>query len=216
MKKKWVPILLAFGLELASPLSYQPVEATGNAAAVKEDQLPAKLENLMKIAPEHQFTLRKGSTRIEVELLQWTLNHYGLKTAVDRIFGPVTQKNVRQYQADKGLKVDGIVGMHTWAALYAEHKKPVDPEGKLPANLRNLMDIAPEHQFTLREGSTRIEVELLQWTLNQYGLKTAVDGIFGPQTKRNVRQYQADKGLEVDGIVGVHTWVALYAEYQET
>lgn len=123
MKKKWVTVLLAFGLVLASSLSSQPVEATGNAATVKEDQLPAKLENLMKIAPEHQFILREGSTRIEVELLQWTLNQYGLKTAVDGIFGPETKRNVWQYQADKGLEVDGIVGVHTWVALYAEYQE---------------------------------------------------------------------------------------------
>ncbi|WP_222433902.1 peptidoglycan-binding protein [Planococcus sp. CPCC 101016] len=213
MKKKSISMLLAFGLLAASPLSFQPVEATGHAAAVKEDKLPARLENLMAIAPEHQFILRNGSARIEVELLQWTLNQYGLKTAVDGIFGPGTEKNVRQYQADKGLKVDGVVGTYTWAALYGEHEKPLDPEGKLPANLRNLMDIAPEHQFILREGSARIEVELLQWTLNEYGLKTAVDGIFGSETNKNVRQYQADKGLKVDGIVGENTWVAIYGEY---
>jgi peptidoglycan hydrolase-like protein with peptidoglycan-binding domain len=207
-------MLLAVGLLVASPFSFQPVEATSHANAVKEDKLPANLANLMNVAPEHQFTLRKGSTRVEVKLLQWTLNQYGLKTAADGVFGPVTDRNVRQYQKDKVLKVDGIVGTNTWAALYGEHEKPADPEGKLPANLRNLMDIAPEHQFTLREGSKRIEVELLQWTLNQYGLKTAVDGIFGPETKRNVRQYQADKGLKVDGIVGINTWVAIYGEYQ--
>ncbi|MGX7596804.1 peptidoglycan-binding domain-containing protein [Planococcus plakortidis] len=75
------------------------------------------------------------------------------------------------------------------------------------------MAIAPEHQYSLRQGSQRIEVELLQWTLNDYGLKTSVDGIFGPETNRNVRQYQADKGLKVDGIVGVRTWTALYGKY---
>ncbi|MFD1863036.1 peptidoglycan-binding domain-containing protein [Planococcus chinensis] len=214
MKKKWVPILLAAGVLAASPLSFQPVKATSHETAMQENKLPANLANLMTVAPEHQYTLRKGSTRIEVKLLQWTLNQYGLKTAVDGVFGAETDKNVRQYQKDKGLKVDGIVGINTWAALYAEHKKPTDPEEELPAELRNLMDIAPEHQFTLREGSNRMEVLLLQWTLNQYGLKTAVDGIFGPETKRNVRQYQADKGLKVDGIVGVNTWVAIYAEYQ--
>ncbi|WKA59274.1 peptidoglycan-binding protein [Planococcus shenhongbingii] len=213
MKKKWIPMLLAFGLLVASPFSLQPVEATSHTAEVQEDKLPANLENLMNIAPEHQFTLRKGSKRIEVELLQWTLNHYGLKTAVDGVFGAETDKNVRQYQAEKGLTVDGIVGVNTWVAIYGEHEKPADPEGELPAELRNLMDIAPEHQFILREGSKRIEVELLQWTLNWHGLKTAVDGIFGPETKRNVRQYQADKGLKVDGIVGVNTWVAIYGEY---
>ena len=213
MKKKWIPTLLAFGLLVASPLTFQPVEAINHASAVTEDKLPANLENLMDIAPEHQFILRNGSERIEVELLQWTLDHYGLETTVDGIFGPQTEKNVRQYQADKGLKVDGIVGTNTWAALYAEHDNPADPEGELPAELRNLMDIAPEHQFILRQGSARIEVELLQWTLNEYGLTTTVDGIFGPETNKNVRQYQADKGLKVDGIVGTNTWTALYGEY---
>ena len=213
MKKKWIPTLLAFGLLVASPFTFQPVEATSHASAVTEDKLPAKLENLMDIAPEHQFILRQGSVRIEVELLQWTLDHYGLETTVDGILGAMTEKNVRQYQAEKGLKVDGIVGMNTWAALYGEHDKPADPEGKLPAKLRNLMDIAPEHQFILRQGSVRIEVELLQWTLNEHGLKTTVDGIFGPETNRNVRQYQADKGLKVDGIVGENTWAAIYGEY---
>ena len=213
MKKKWIPTLLAFGLLVASPLTFQPVEATNHPSAVTEDKLPARLANLMDIAPEHQFILRNGSERIEVELLQWTLDHYGLETAVDGIFGPQTEKNVRQYQADKGLKVDGVVGTNTWAALYAEHDNPADPEGELPAELRNLMNIAPEHQFILRQGSACIEVELLQWTLNEYGLPTTVDGIFGPETNKNVRQYQADKGLKVDGIVGTNTWTALYGEY---
>ncbi|WKA51721.1 peptidoglycan-binding protein [Planococcus liqunii] len=214
MKKKCIPMLLVFGLLAAFPLSFQPAEAASHSAAVKEDKLPANLEKLMTVAPEHQYTLRKGSTRVEVKLLQWTLNQYGLKTAVDGVFGAATDRNVRQYQKDKGLKADGIVGIDTWVAIYAEHKKPTDPNGELPTELRNLMDIAPEHQFILREGSNRMEVLLLQWTLNQYGLKTAVDGVFGAETNRNVRQYQADKGLKVDGVVGVNTWVAIYGEYQ--
>ncbi|MGK7379129.1 peptidoglycan-binding domain-containing protein [Planococcus sp. 1R117A] len=121
MKKKWIPMLLAFGLLIAFPFSLQPVEATSHAAAVQEDKLPAELKNLMDIAPEHQFILREGSKRIEVELLQWTLNHYGLKTAVDGVFGAETDKNVRKYQRDKGLKVDGIVGVNTWVAIYGEY-----------------------------------------------------------------------------------------------
>lgn len=211
MKKIWLPLLLAFGLFTALPLSFHSATAASHGSAT-EGQLPEKLENLMDIAPEHQFTLREGSKRIEVELLQWTLNDYGLNTEVDGIFGPQTDRNVRQYQQDKGLVVDGIVGMYTWVAIYAEHQQPAD-DTELPARLKNLMAIAPEHQYTLRQGSQRIEVELLQWTLNHYGLKTEVDGIFGPDTNRNVRQYQADKGLHVDGIVGVRTWTALYGEY---
>lgn len=121
MKKKWIPMLLAFGLLVASPFSFQPVEATSHGSAIQDDQLPARLAVLMDIAPEHQFILRKGSERIEVELLQWTLDHSGLETAVDGIFGAQTDRNVRQYQKDKGLKVDGIVGTNTWTAIYAEY-----------------------------------------------------------------------------------------------
>lgn len=211
MKKIWLPLLLAFGLFAALPLSFDSAAAASHGSAT-ENQLPENLENLMDIAPEHQFTLRQGSKRIEVELLQWTLNDYGLKTEVDGIFGPKTDRNVRQYQQDKGLVVDGIVGIYTWVAIYAEYQQPSD-DTELPARLKNVMAIAPEHQYTLRQGSQRIEVELLQWTLNDYGLKTEVDGIFGPETHRNVRQYQTDKGLNVDGIVGVNAWTALYGEY---
>ncbi|TWT25289.1 peptidoglycan-binding protein [Planomicrobium sp. CPCC 101110] len=121
MKKKWIPMLLAFGLVIAFPFSSQSAAATSSASAGQEEKLPENLENLMAIAPEHQFILRKGSVRIEVELLQWTLDQYGLPTAVDGIFGPETEKNVRQYQRDKGLKVDGIVGVNTWVAIYGEY-----------------------------------------------------------------------------------------------
>ncbi|MDE4084513.1 peptidoglycan-binding domain-containing protein [Planococcus maritimus] len=120
MKKIWLPLLLAFGLFTALPLSFDSAAATSHGSST-ENQLPENLENLMDIAPEHQFTLRQGSKRIEVELLQWTLNNYGLKTEVDGIFGPETNRNVRQYQADKGLVVDGIVGVKTWTALYGEY-----------------------------------------------------------------------------------------------
>lgn len=187
MKKVWLSLLITFALIAALPLDSAAAASHGSAAT--ETKLPESLENLMDIAPEHQFTLHQGSQRIEVKLLQWTLNDYGLKTEVDGIFGPKTDRYVRQYQQDKGLAVDGIVGVNTWVAIYAEHQASSD-DNELPARLKNLMAIAPEHQHILRQGSQRVEVELLQWTLNEYGLKTAVDGI-----------------------VGENTWTALYGEY---
>lgn len=39
----------------------------------------------------------------------------------------------------------------------------------------------------------------------QQKLDIPADGVFGPQTARAVRRYQADKGLVVDGIVGPQT-----------
>ena len=43
----------------------------------------------------------------------------------------------------------------------------------------------------------------------QQKLHIPSDGVFGPQTARAVRRYQADKGLTVDGVVGPQTAAAL-------
>lgn len=64
---------------------------------------------------------------------------------------------------------------------------------------------APEYSRTLREGARGDDVKKLQSTLRT----TAVDGIFGPKTRRSVESFQIDKGLVVDGIVGPQTWKAL-------
>jgi murein DD-endopeptidase MepM/ murein hydrolase activator NlpD len=46
----------------------------------------------------------------------------------------------------------------------------------------------------------------------QKALHVSADGIFGPQTDAAVREYQASAGLEVDGIVGLATWGALFEQ----
>lgn len=46
----------------------------------------------------------------------------------------------------------------------------------------------------------------IQTALTRAGIPTTVDGIYGPQTRANVRTYQQRNGLTVDGIVGPQTW----------
>lgn len=46
----------------------------------------------------------------------------------------------------------------------------------------------------------------------QLALGIDSDGIFGPWTEKAVMQFQADNGLEVDGIVGEKTWAALFKD----
>jgi peptidoglycan hydrolase-like protein with peptidoglycan-binding domain len=79
---------------------------------------------------------------------------------------------------------------------------------------------------TISYGSTGDQVTQLQNMLNyrynnssvkdhftaspyafRYPLK--VDGIFGPQTRAAVKDYQKANHLQVDGIVGRHTWLSL-------
>lgn len=71
-------------------------------------------------------TLKRGSNGEYVKDLQRALNallscdddgqHPDL-LVVDGQFGPATDKRVRGFQSSKKLKVDGIVGPQTWAAL---------------------------------------------------------------------------------------------------
>ncbi len=66
---------------------------------------------------------------------------------------------------------------------------------------------------TLRRGSRGEQVKLLQEALNELpagaGNDLKIDGVFGAETEKAVKSYQADHGLTVDGVVGKKTWKAL-------
>ena len=58
-------------------------------------------------------------------------------------------------------------------------------------------------------GSGGSAVRELQEALNRHGYGLAVDGVFGNKTRAAVRDYQKQKGLKLDGIVGEETWGSL-------
>ena len=61
----------------------------------------------------------------------------------------------------------------------------------------------------LRRSSSNNFVFLLQFILNQFGYNLSVDGIFGANTEKAVRDFQQKNGLSVDGLVGQNTWRTL-------
>ncbi|HHX02076.1 MAG TPA: peptidoglycan DD-metalloendopeptidase family protein [Firmicutes bacterium] len=63
----------------------------------------------------------------------------------------------------------------------------------------------------LKSGLRGDDVRVLQEYLYALGYDIAVDGIFGSQTDKVVRQFQKEHGLAVDGIVGPQTIAALQA-----
>ncbi len=56
------------------------------------------------------------------------------------------------------------------------------------------------------------DVEQVQKSLVDRGFAVDVDGIYGPQTRDAVINFQKKFGLEVDGVVGPLTWTALFAD----
>ena len=63
--------------------------------------------------------------------------------------------------------------------------------------------------ITIRLGSKGSEVKALQELLNKAGYNLVVDSDFGPKTEAAVIAFQKQHNLEVDGIVGLKTWIAL-------
>ena len=70
-------------------------------------------------------TIRKGNKGELVKKCQQMLVKHGYSLGicgVDGDFGTATEKAVKEFQKDNGLKVDGIVGESTWAALEKEQQ----------------------------------------------------------------------------------------------
>ena len=125
--------------------------------------------------------LRRGDRNAAVRVMQYLLEDRGIVVTVDGIFGPNTETAVKGFQANNGLKQDGIVGELTWSRLIR----------------------------TLQKSSSGAAVKAVQVILSRIVLPLDVDGVFGPNTETAVKGFQADNGLQQDGIVGPLTWRAL-------
>jgi len=136
-----------------------------------------------------------------------------------------TWKSFRRELGGPGWKNSDIVG---WAWLHIETTKdgwndatPIEQRlgmaAPKPVPAPAPLDwiaiaaaIATAKSKVLREGATGDAVRWLQVGLHNAGIKTAVDGNFGPQTTANVRTFQTKKGIHVDGVVGRQTWGKLW------
>lgn len=130
-------------------------------------------------------TIKLNSRGNYVRLLQFLLTDNGYNISRDGVFGTNTQNAVVNFQKNNNLAQDGIVGKQTWTAL---------------------LNLYPT-ETTIRRGSRSSNVLFLQKKLlsKLYPI-TLLDGIFGGETERAVKQFQSENGLIDDGIVGPLTW----------
>lgn len=62
----------------------------------------------------------------------------------------------------------------------------------------------------LREGDASHDVRVWQTQMSHRGWRITPDGVFGQQTRTIVLQFQQEKGLTVDGLIGNKTWDAAW------
>ena len=153
-------------------------------------------------------TIVNGAKGDRVINLQKSLNKLGFPDNIDGIFGAKTEGAVKQFQASKGLEVDGKVGPNTQAALCSALQQIPPP---IPPNPAPSTECDPAAQ-TIKRLSSGPLVTRLQNLLAERGFNPGVvDGTFGDNTDSAVKQFQQANSLSVDGIVGPNTWKALCA-----
>ena len=100
-------------------------------------------------------TLQKGSQGEETKKWQTFLKSQGYDLNVDGIFGDVTDKYTREYQAANGLGVDGIVGKNTWGkAGFTDISTPVSAPTMKPATSAPTLNTTPTAKPTLNTTPT--------------------------------------------------------------
>ena len=139
--------------------------------------------------------LRQGDRGEAVRDLHQRLVGAGHDTSADEPggFGAATERSVRAFQEERGLRVDGVVGRQTWSAL-------VESGYSLGDRL-----------LYLRRPMVRgDDVADLQHRLNALGFDAGrEDGILGGDTHAAVVEFQTAVGLAGDAICGATTIAAL-------
>jgi N-acetylmuramoyl-L-alanine amidase len=102
------------------------------------------------------------------------------------VFGEATFAAVYEFQSSRGMPTDGIVGPETWRSLVEAGYQ--------------LGDRMLYHRVPMMRGD---DVAELQARLNSLGFDTGkVDGIFGPDTLKGVLDFQHNRHMAEDGLVG--------------
>lgn len=139
--------------------------------------------------------IKEGSTGQDVNDLQQVLNMTvaSPELVVDGVFGAKTKEAVIAFQKQQNLTPDGIVGPQTWSIVDTIEINEREP-GNLPI---------------LRRGDAGEDVKYLQQRLKIWGSSLGIDGVFGANTEAEVKKFQTQYGLTVDGVVGTQTWTNL-------
>lgn len=99
----------------------------------------------------HRLPLLRGP---DVKAVQRRLDTQGFSPGpVDGLYGRATEAAVREFQSNRGLKVDGIVGPRTWSALFEEHGRArierIVPELTTPHTFRDSVEWAVDAEGVL-------------------------------------------------------------------
>ena len=182
-------------LEPGSPPDDRPPPGPTPPGGGDGDEAPTWPGVLFTNPTEHQSVLT----------WQARMQERGWNIEVDGVYGDHSELVCSQFQEEKGLTVDGIVGEQTWVAAWEEPITPGPPDGS-PA------PAWPGIEFSYPPETVHSSVTTWQNRMLARGWNIGVDGVYGPQSETVCTDFQEEKGLTADGIVGEQTWAAAWEE----
>ena len=199
----------------------------GKATWYKIKQIYAAVKRLSELTSEgltipevervFKTELSIGDSGAEVEALQYYLAFLGYfypqlpPIPITGFFDEMTRDAVFTFQKEYNMPVTGVVDIGTYYTIESIYRQAV---ADLPANYQSAIGEPYPGRF-LVEGDRGEEVAVIQGYLNRIGRidptipEIAVDGVFGPQTKRAVIAFQEQIGVEPNGAVGPVEWVEI-------
>lgn len=150
-------------------------------------------------------TLKQGMSGQDVRVLQDFLTRAGFTTPIGGDFGPITLGNVKKFEKQQRMRVDGIVD----AAFVAKLRAIAEPRSAAGARVRSAASARSLGARVLKRGMSGQDVRVLQDYLNRAGFSTSIDGQFGPGTLRLVKAFQTAQELRATGVVDAATVAAL-------
>ena len=144
------------------------------------------------------------------------------KGGVDGYFGDSTVSATKKYQKKVGVDVDGMAGKDTWAKAKkdgfkwkrkpkagSKPKTPTAPKFPLPKGYYFGPKSGPKSSVS-GYYSHRSDLKRWQQRMKDRGWSITPDGLYGPATAKVARQFQAEKKLAVDSLIGKRTWDAAW------
>ena len=126
-----------------------------------------------------------GDQEEAVYSIQYLLEQHGYALNYhDGIYGSEVESTVQQFQSDRGLTVDGVVGPNTWNELYV-----------------TVWDANNDPWWATYGAQHHLKYG--------QGYDITVGGYYGSETESATKDFQSNAGIIADGVIGHDTWQAL-------
>lgn len=173
------------------------------------------------------IALRLGSAGEDVRTIQRQLNRIaknypaiGPRLEVTGFYDVNTEAAVQSFQKIFNLDPDGVVGKATWYKIKSIYNG-VKELSELKSEGLSFDEVSRIYAKALKPGDSGPQVKLIQYYLSVIAYfdenlpMPSGTGVYDEKTERAVREFQAQQGLAVDGIVGRDTWNALVRTYNQ-